>query len=238
MIYIIYGSDQKKASAAFSKLIDRLVERKPDASLVRVQNETFSNEELDELVGGQGLFEQKCIVAARGLLSNKDLRDVLVKRMKEIAASENIFIFLEEVLDAKSKKAFEKHAEKIQHTEAKEIRTKDRYNIFSLGEVLGQRDRTHLWTKIQEARLAGITSEEVHRILLWQTKSMLLACCTKDALEAEMKPFPYNKAKSLAKNFSENELRKLSWELVALFHIVRRGELDFDIALERFVLST
>jgi len=66
---------------------------------------------------------------------------------------------------------------------------------------------------------------------------MLLAGCTKSAEEADMKPFPYSKAKSFLKNFKPNELEKLSEALVVGYHQARRGEEEIETFIEKTILS-
>jgi len=47
----------------------------------------------------------------------------------------------------------------------------------------------------------------------------------------------FNKSASFAKKFSRRELEHISSGLVSLYHDSRRGIVDFEIALEQFVLE-
>jgi hypothetical protein len=89
----------------------------------------------------------------------------------------------------------------------------------------------------QQAVRHDVVPEELHGILFWQVKSMLLATLSKDAKESGLNPFVYSKAKNYAKNFTLDELKKISSQLVAIYHQAHRGEVDFDLALEKFFLS-
>lgn len=235
-MYLLYGDDTQKARDKCNALIDSLEKRKPDASLFRITDETFEPSQLDELLYGQGLFEHKYIVSCAGVCRNAEFKKLITSALKDVAASDNIFVFLEESLDAKSKKAFEKHAEKVQVFEKKKV-AKESFNLFALTDALGERNRAKLWTLYQEALRNNISAEEVHGVLFWQIKSLLLAQHADSPEEAGLKPFPFKKAKSFLKNFSPEELCVLSKQLVELYHSARKGKYDLDIALEQFVLG-
>jgi hypothetical protein len=79
--------------------------------------------------------------------------------------------------------------------------------------------------------------EEIHGVLFWQVKSMLLATRAKDAEDAGMKAFPFGKAKRFAKNYSPEELVQLSRAMLEVSHEARRGVHDFSLALERLLLT-
>jgi len=111
---------------------------------------------------------------------------------------------------------------------------KDAFNIFSLTDALGERNKKRLWTRYQEALRAGSAPEEIHGILFWQLKTLLLV--SKGAT-AGIKPFVITKAKHFLGNYTENELEDLTKSFVDLYHDARRGKIDFDIGLEKILLS-
>ncbi len=215
MIYFIHGSDLVRARDKFESLVGALYDKKPDVSLIRLNDENFDPLELNELIKGQGLFEKKYIIALANVSSNKEWKKALLTNLKEISKSENIFVILEGKLDAKSRQKFEKCAEKTQLFELKETK-KEEFNRFAIAIALGSRNKKDLWLKFQESIENNVAPEEISGILFWKVKSMLL-----------------NKNR----NFSEKELCSISKELIDIYHKARRGEHDFYIALERFVLS-
>lgn len=111
------------------------------------------------------------------------------------------------------------------------------FNIFSLTDAIGSRDKKKAWMLYQKALASGLDPDRIFPTIFWQVKSLLLASRTKSASEADMKPFPYNKAKSNLKNFKEGELEKMSEELLVGYHNIRRGEGEMETLLEKFVLS-
>lgn len=110
------------------------------------------------------------------------------------------------------------------------------FNIFSLTDAIGGRDRKNAWILYQKALSTGMAAEEIFWKLTWITKSMLLASKTRDYSETDMKEFPYKKAKGFAKNFSTSELNNLSEELVLGYHNARRGLEEMETLIEKTIL--
>ena len=241
MLYVLVGSDTKKARSKLHSLLDSLFKKKPDASFVKVDDETFEESQVVELVGGQGLFERKCIVQLDGVLKNKDYKDVLLKNIKEISSSENIFILIEEKIDKTTLTKLEKAAKlnngAIQEFIEKNIPKKEKFNLFSLTDALGRRNKKSLWVLYQQALRNGISSEEIYGVLFWQFKSMILTSVSKSARDAGLNPFVFKKSSDFLKNYSKEELQTLSSSLISIVHDSRRGIHELDNALERFVLG-
>lgn len=240
MLYVLHGGDTKKARVKLHSLLDNLFEKKPDASFIKVDDESFEASQMTELIEGQGLFESKCIVLLDGVFKNKDNKDVLSKSLKEIANSENIFILIEEKIDkgtlSKMEKATVSDKGRIQEFTLKEAPKKEEFNVFKMTDALGRRNKKSLWVLYQEALKNGVSSEEIYGILFWQLKSMLLADCSKSASEAGLNPFVFKKSTDFLKNYTKEEIQKLSSSLIRVAHDSRRGIHELDIALERFIL--
>ncbi|MCB9806067.1 hypothetical protein H6775_02815 [Candidatus Nomurabacteria bacterium] len=237
MLYFTHGTDTQKSIEKTQTLIDSLLAKKPNASLFKLTTENWDLASFQEFLAGQALFENKYIVYISRILEDSEISNIVLDSVKDLQESENIFIWLEGKVDAKSLKQIEKYAEKVQYFEEKEVRTvKSEFNIFSLGEALGNRDKKKLWLLFNEAKEYFVI-EEIHGTLFWQVKSMLLALRAKSADEAGMKSFPFSKAKGFNKNYSEKEVYNLSAKLIDIHNQARRGIHDFDIALERFCLE-
>jgi len=235
MIYLIYGTDEQRARDKARALTDALQKRKPDALFFRVTDENEKNTSLDELIGSQGLFERKYIVLLDHVLGTQ-FGEAILKGLKDIATVEHVFVILEGKLTKKDLSKIEKHAEKVQEY-SKSEGAKEEFNRFALTDALGARNRERLWSIYQQARAHGAVAEELHGLLFWQVKAMLLAGSAQSAEEAGLKPFPYKKAKEALRNYSEVELKNLAQQLVALPHESRRGALDFNIGLEQLILK-
>ena len=237
MLYFLYGTDTDQARAKARELLASLQKKKPDARVFRLEPEKWSEVYLEELIGGQGLFEQKLLIFADRLFENEEAKEAIEKNLEEIGKSENICIFLEQKVLKPLLLAITEVAEKVQAFASTERKEKPEFNIFSLTDAFGKRDKKKLWVLYQKALQTDAVPEEIHGILFWQLKSMLLASGAKTASEAGVAPFVFTKAKSFLKNYSVPELQQLSSKLVRLYHDAHRGIHDFPIALERFVLT-
>lgn len=110
------------------------------------------------------------------------------------------------------------------------------FNVFSLTDAIGARDKRRAWTLYMQALAAGLVAEEIFFKVVWQVKSMLIASKTKSVAETDMKPFPYSKAKGFLKNWKEGELEKLSEDLVVGYQQARRGEGEMEMFVEKTLL--
>lgn len=242
MFYFLHGEDKEKARKKAHGLIDGLIKKRPNASFFKIESENFRQGKLEEMIGGQGLFENKQIVFFDNVLEDKEIKEVILEKIKEIAESPNAFVFLESKLDKATIGKIEKKAEKVQEfkfvgNEGKTKESKDKFNTFSLADVFGRRDKKNLWVLYQEALSQGVAPEEINGVLFWQLKSMIVASKSKSADESGLKPCVFQKSKNFARNYTEEEMKKLSSSLVSVYHDSRRGIHDFDIALEKFILS-
>lgn len=245
MLYFFYGSDKDTAREKANALVEGLRKKKPDAEVFRLTAEDWSDPldprrgetRLEELIGGQGLFHKTYIVEIVSLFENPAAKEGFLKKLSDIAASPNIFVSRESAVDKETLSWVGKHTEKVQVCAQKEEKKKPEFNIFSLSDAFGKRDKKKLWVLLQKAVASGAVPEEIHGILFWQLKSIMLAFQCKSAEEAGVKPFVWSKAKTFAKNWSENELKFLSSKMVSLYHDAHRGIHDFSVALERFILT-
>ena len=177
----------------------------------------------------------------------------MLKKIKEIKESPNFFVFLEGELNKKELEKFEKNAEKIEEFKKPERRlTKkealalkgEKVDFFDFTDGLGERNKKKLWTLYQDALAEEVPSEEIQAMFFWQVKSMLSALKSQTATEAGLNPFVYSKAKNYAKNYclpnvsvGEKKLKQMSTKLFDMYHEAHRGEIDFAVALEKFILE-
>lgn len=172
MLYAIYGTDTEKTSHEAQKIVAGLIKKKPDASVFVLSDENISPALLDEYLGAVGLFEAKYIVRIEGLLTNEDFSELLLGRLPLLKESEHIFVLRDGALAAPLKKKIEKYAKEVRVYDAKEEK-QERFNVFSLTEALGNRDRKRAWMLYREALHENLVPEEIHGILWWQIKTML-----------------------------------------------------------------
>jgi DNA polymerase III delta subunit len=237
MLYVIYGTDTDKAREKAGMLRDALQKKKPDASLFTLSADEVSAEKLDELSSGQGLFENKYIVFADKILENKDIQATVFEKLAAIKDSPNVFIMLEGKLLKEAQKKLEKHAEKMEAHDLSDKPQKESGEIFALADALGRRDKKSLWVLYRKAIDNDAVPEEIHGILWWQVKSIMLAKTGLSPAETGLNPYVYSKAKGFAANFTDEEIEGVLSSLIRMYHDAHRGKADFEIALEKFALD-
>lgn len=233
MLYVLYGSNREKIRDESHKMLGALAKKRPGAQVFRLSEGVDVSARLEELIESRGLFENKHIVVLDFVLGSEDVRDTVVAHAQDMAESGHIFVVLEEKLDVKTKKSFEKYAQECKVFDVKE-KKEERFNVFSLADAVARRDRKASWVALQRALREEIVPEEIHGVLWWQIKTLLLvARGDTDGL----KPFAVSKARSCVKNFSEAELDAVLKKLLTIYHESRAGGPSLDIALEQFVLE-
>ena len=247
MIYFFYGTDTEKAGKKATATVDSSLKKHSDATLIKIDDETLSQGRIDELVGAQALFYNKYLVYLHRAFDNKENKELLVKNIKEIGKSENIFIFAEGKMDKASLTKIEKNAEKVEEfikpekalTKKQALAVRgEKIDFFEFADALGRRDKRGLWVLYQDVLAEQVPAEEVHGIFFWQIKSMLLAKKCNTPAEANMKPYPFQRAREYGRNFGKDgELEALASRLVYMYHEAHRGNIDFHIALEKFILE-
>lgn len=228
MIKVFFGNDLIAIRQTAFKAAEETGFRTETIDLARYESGWFAS-----LANSVSLFEGPVayIVDTPSEYSEADreLQDAL----SVLAESANHFVIIEGPLLAAERKVYEKYAESV-----KEFKTaaKTRFNTFSLADALATRDRKKLWLLWHEAKRNGIASEELIGILWWQLKSIRLAAVTKNADEAGMKDFSYQKARRALAKLPKEDAESLSHSLINLLHQSRLGLVELDIAIEWWIL--
>lgn len=240
MIHLFYGENTIQAREELHAFLDTLFAKHPDAPLFEMNAESWSEEKFNELLASRGLFEGGSVVVLDSLLEHMDAEGIILERLKEMKDSTNIFIIIERRLTKIIAERITKKAEttrEFQESAGGKVAKKIEFDRFAITDALGRRSKKDTWVILQRAFDAGGVPEEIHGILFWQVKSMILASSSKTAGEAGLNPFVFRKALSFSKNFTEDELKNLSSRLVSIYHDARRGGDELSIALEKFALS-
>ncbi len=213
---------------------------------MKIGEEELSEGRIAELASGQALFSNKYIVHFAKTFENKENKELILKNLKEIAKSENIFIFTEGKMDKAALTKIEKNSEKVEEfakpekalTKKQALAAKgEKVDFFEFTDALGRRDKKGLWVLYQDALAEQVPAEEIHGMFFWETKSMLLGKKCKTAEEAGMKPYPFQKAREHGRNYKDGELETILEKLVTMYHEAHRGNADFHVALEKFILE-
>ncbi len=232
MYCVYFGTDRQRVRDAATEYISKNLS--PEGTVTTLDAQTFAPGQVADALGASSLFGGEEWFVLDTPSENEEFFEEVKSSLNELSESPNTFIILEGALLAPAKKAYGKHASVSEEFAAEKS---ERFNMFSMAEALAQKDKRRLWVLLQEARLNGLREEEIIGMLWWQLKSLRLASVTRNAEEAGMKDFPYNKAKRALAIFSPDEVVKLSRSLLELYHAGHAGQRDMDIALEEWVLT-
>ncbi len=238
MLYVFHGTDVASSGKKARSLIDSLRLKRPDASYVAVDSDSWSSSIIEEHLGGQGLFSNKYIIFLDRVSENLEAKELLSESAAAMQESPNIFIVLEGKLNVDLTKSFDNNAEKIviSDTVAK-TDPKDEFNVFALADAVGQRDSFNAWSEYRQAIDSGIEPENIVGTIFWQLKSMTLAADSNNAAGAGLSPFVYSKAKRAVGNYSAQELDNITLEFITMYHDGHRGKVDLESSVERTLLN-
>lgn len=230
MLYALVGTDTEARRTSQAGILAR----HPDREALYFDGESFDEGLFMNALAGPDMFGGGYIAVIRDILSS-DRGEFVMARLPEMAASDTVFILSEESVPKAIAEGVKEHAESYKAVDLP--KEKDRgFNIFSITDAFGARDKKSVWVLFQEALQSGVAPEEVLNILIWQAKNLLLAKNASSAAETGLAPFVYNKSKSYSKNFKDEELRSISRKLTTLFHESRLG-MDLGPNLELFLLK-
>lgn len=232
MIALFYGTDR---TTLRDKARDFFVSQNAAPENIRqIGGQEYVPGQLIEMMGAQSLFGGQEFFLLDTPSGDTDFEAEVLENVKELAESQNVFVVLEDSLLAAKRKQYEKYATQVDESVAD---TPERFNTFALADALAKKDKKNLWVLLQQAKAAGLRPEEVSGMLWWQLKALRLALVTDSPEEAEMKPYPYKKAKGALKNFKDGEIERLSQSLIELYHDGHKGTADMELQLEKWALS-
>jgi len=209
MFYLYTGTDRKKAYAALEAALKK--NTKKGSRIMRITDANVPAD-LTAAFGG-GMFDESRVIVLNGALANEEMRTVLLGSLARMRDSEEIFFVLEEKPDAATRKQIEKYA---QHSERYDKPAEKKSgDIFAIANALRRADKKALWVNYQRQLAENAAPEAIHGVLFWAAKDMFLKART----DAE-----------------KSRARSLLEELAELPHESRRRGLEFEYALELFVL--
>ena len=234
MLYVIYGKDREKGRARFRALREELG-KKCGEERVLLEGEV-SKELMHEMAATQGLFGGENLFVFDCVFDKKDEQEVLLAHANELRLSPNFFLVFEPELDRKIADEIKITKAEVEEFLLRKTDTRPEFNIFSLGDALGKRNKKELWVLYQEAQSHGLSPEEISGTLFWAVKNLALMINAKAGDDAGMSPFVAKKSRGFAENYTQEEIKNLSRSLVTIYHEAHRGGEPMDVALERFIL--
>jgi len=235
MLYFLYGNRQyiKNESIAIRSA---LLKKRPDAISLSFDESTSSEISLDELANTQGLFQSRYIIEFDGLFAAKIFQKEK-EAIERLAHSDNIFLVLEEKIPKKIFDSLKKNAEKTSEEKATLNVEKKEFSAFSLADALAGRDKKKLWVLFRESIARKYVLEELHGILFWQAKMLVLAHKTNSPDEAGVSPYPYNKARAARENYSLEEAEILLHSFSEAILESRAKNISLEHSLEKVILT-
>lgn len=231
MLTVLYGNDTVAVRREAMALLDTYTEQ--GMTVARYSSEQYTPGLVMNSLQADSLFGDKEVVVFDTPSENEDFYEAISSVVAELVASPLPFVIVEQTLAAPLVKAFTKAGATLQ--ECKKAAGKY-FNTFALADALLAKDKKTLWILLQEAKQNQIASEELIGILWWQLKTLRLTYITKNAGEAGVKDFPYNKAKRGQSKFSKEDVEKLSLSLLEVYHDGHGGRRDIELGLEEWVL--
>lgn len=236
MIIFLHGNDFHKKQKKIVATILALQKKRPKTQFFLVNEESFNKRTLEDLIFGSGLFDEKHIVVLNNTFRNKEAEEYLMENLEELVNSSHVFLFSE---DGVKKDILEKISAKAYLTE--DISThkinRTEFNLFSLTDAFGRRDKYLVWKLFNESLLSGKSPENIFNILFWSIKSMRSASISSSFKDAGMKPFPYNKSKKHSQNYKPDELEEISLRLLISLQKDRRGQKALRFSIENLILE-
>ncbi|MBK5215741.1 MAG: hypothetical protein JJE53_02965 [Candidatus Pacebacteria bacterium] len=208
MIYILTGNDIKNKNAYLKKLYK---EDRPTFAL----DASTTKEMLFDYAGSVSLFGGSPIVVVDNITRDEEV-SLSASDLEVLKDSLTTFVFMEEKLLASETKKYSKYAT-IEDFSKKETKKAPKINVFDIADAFSRRDKIGTWILYRNAVSLGVSSEEISGIIFWKIKTMIL---------------------NGTKLFSVSELKNKSSELLSIYHKAHKGETDFVVGLEQFILSS
>ena len=216
MIYLFYGPDIETSRTKARALFESLKAKKPDASFGELGAEGLVADKIIELVGGQGLFSNKCVVFCDNIFSDIEAREIAEPFISELKSSPNIFILLEKEPIKKIFEKLEKSAEKSQEFENSASAPKKEWNDFALANAIAARNSLKAWKEYRVLVERDPEFEKIHGQIFWKVKALAI---------------------SRSPVFSTKEINSMLRTLALMYHRAHRGNCDFELSMEKFLLK-
>ena len=235
MLHLIYGNDRENIRAQYNAARETM-RGKCDDERILSEGE-ISGDFLSEASSSRGLFGEKVLFLFDSILEKNEEQEMIVAHAEELGTSPNYFLVSEFGFNKKLIEDFEMPGVTTQECVSIKGATRPMFNIFSLGDALGKRNKKELWILYQGARESGLASEEINGTLFWALKNLALMKDAPVGALCGLNPFVAKKTREFATNYTKVEIIDMSRALVAAYHEAHRGGEPMDIALERFILG-
>lgn len=148
---------------------------------------------LEELLLGQGLFEQKYIVFCDEMLGDSSAQH-LVDNLSSYHGSPHMFVIFEPSLGARDEKKFAGAGAVIKKCKEKAT-TENMRSLFAFVDTFLKNEKEKTFVAFYVLLQGGGLASSVLNTLLWQLRMLVLVSRSESAADAGVKPFVFTKAK-------------------------------------------
>ena len=227
MIYLLTGNKKERKEYIYNLCREQGIDIE---TIQHFYNDSFKEISFyDSVSADTGLFAERECFVFHDAVRDLEVKDIL----KNYLHTPHLLIFSEDSILKKDQNIFEKAGISLNEFSKEQKIEETKYNTFALADLLGKRDKKNLWLGFREA-IEMVSAEEIHGILWWQIKN--LALVKKSTKNPGLSPFVYSKNQSFVKNFTDDEIKKMSHDLIHMFH-TRDTYCTLEIDLEKFILS-
>ncbi len=206
MIYILAGNDIKKKSAHIKSLAKNQMP-------VVIEVSALDEDILKSYASSASMFGDSPIIVVENFLKDTEV-NLSPNLLEDMDNSPTTFIFTEDKLLVTDEKKYKKYGTILRFDEKQSIQT-PKFNPFKIADAFGHQDKIGAWTLYRQAIDSGVEPEPISGMLFWKIKTMIMGG---------------------DKTVPIDTLKKWSSELVSLYHRAHRGECDFVLGLEQFIL--
>lgn len=96
MIYLFHGKDTYRSKHKLDEILTSFRNKGSNLAFFNIEEGDFSTLLIEELLRSQSLFEKKNVIVLNRIFEDALARDFIIKKIKEIRESPNIFLFWEE----------------------------------------------------------------------------------------------------------------------------------------------
>lgn len=223
-------------------LILALQKKQSTASVTKVNTDEITDEYLEGLFETQGLFLEKQIVTLSQICDQKDQWEVVKKKLKDLAESDDVILWSE--IHSKPLAPLKKKIESIKKVATKTAeaifketsRAEVEPNMFDFAGQYYQLNKKELWVVFQKIRDEVADGDVPLNMLLWQTRAILQSRAESPEA-AGLKPFVYKKSRKYLDKWGEEKIKDELVELTKNGQEMRMDKKKGYQLLEHHILS-
>ncbi len=233
MFLAFVGNDTLSSKAALHAAVARLQAEIPGASLIKLDDQSFTVENAEDAMIEGNLFAPKNIIIFDDILLHDDGENFYLKNKLE---SDHIILARE----TSPKKAVLDRFNKLGEVQSF-VNKKDeiKINSFALADAIMIKEKAVAWVEFEKSRRRGDAFEAIHGMIFWvfKTLSAIATLPKAEVLASGVKGFTYTRGLEGIKKYTKDEILSHFDDLKEMYHRAHRGECDLEYSLEQFILK-